>query len=302
VRVLVTGSSGFIGSALVRALEERGDNVVRLARGASDRTTPTWDPEAGTIASVAFDGVDAVVHLAGEGIGEKKWSAEQKRRIIESRTKGTTLIARTIAELASKPNVLVSGSAIGYYGLRGDEPLDESSSSGTDFLAGVCQQWEASAQPAADAGVRVVNIRTGIVLHPRGGVLKRLLTPFKLGLGGRVASGKQWMSWITLDDEIGAILHAIDHESLRGAVNLTAPNPVTNAELSKTLGAVLHRPTVLPTPLLPLKVIYGAELVDTLLVGGQRVLPQKLAADGYAFGHPELEPALRALLAPMPAG
>jgi uncharacterized protein len=296
VRVVVTGSTGFIGTAVVSALEQRGDEVVRLTRGSGASAGATWDPEAGTIASTAFDGVDAVVHLAGEGIGEKKWTPEQKRRIRESRVKGTTLIAHTLAEQTSKPAVLVSGSAIGYYGDRGDETLDESSTNGGDFLAGVCSQWEASAQPAAEAGVRVVNIRTGIVLDPRGGVLGRLLPPFRLGLGGRVASGKQWMSWITLGDTVGAILHAVDHESLRGPVNLTAPNPARNAELTKALGEALHRPTVLPTPLFPLKLLYGSELVAALLVAGQRVTPRRLLDDGYVFADTDLLAALKSML------
>jgi hypothetical protein len=300
LRVVVTGSSGFIGTALTRALEARGDRVVRLTRGAS-ANGPTWDPDAGTISTVAFDGADAVVHLAGVGIGDKKWTPEQKRAVLDSRVKGTTLLADTLAELPAKPGVLVSGSAVGYYGDGGDTVLDESSPNG-DFLADVCRQWEACTQPAADAGVRVVNIRTGIVLHPDGGALQQLLTPFRLGLGGRIASGKQWMSWIALPDEVGAIIHALDHDTLRGPVDLTAPNPVTNAELTKTLGRVLHRPTVLPTPLLPLKLRYGAELVHALLVIGQRALPRKLEAAGYEFAHPELEGALQALLAPMPAG
>jgi uncharacterized protein (TIGR01777 family) len=297
VRIVVTGSTGFIGTALVRAIEQRGDDAVRLRRGAAGDAGPVWDPEAGTISRDAFDGVDAVVHLAGEGIGEKKWTPEQKRRILESRTTGTTLIARTLAERATKPAVLVSGSAIGYYGDRGDEVLDETSSSGDDYLADVCRQWEAAAQPAADAGIRLVITRTGIVLGPSGGVLKRLLTPFRLGLGGRVASGKQWMSWITLDDAVGALLHAVDHESMRGAMNLAAPNPATNAQLTVALGKALHRPTVLPTPLLPLKVIYGSELVAALLVGGQRVTPRRLLDGGYAFAHTDLESAFRAMLA-----
>jgi uncharacterized protein (TIGR01777 family) len=296
VRVLVTGSTGFIGSALVSALGQRGDKVVRLGRGGGASGGPTWDPEAGTISTVAFDGVDAVVHLAGEGIGEKKWTPEQKRRIVESRTKGTALLAHTLADLPTKPAVLVSGSAIGYYGDRGDETLDETSTSGDDFLAGLCREWEAAAQPAADAGIRLVNTRTGIVLAPQGGVLKRLLTPFRLGLGGRVGSGRQWMSWIAMEDAVGAILHALDHETLRGPVNLTAPNPVTNAELTKKLGAAVHRPTVLPTPLLPLKLLYGGELVAALLVGGQRVLPRRLTDDGYVFAQPELAGALQSLL------
>ena len=196
MRVLMTGSTGFIGSALVSALEQRGDRVVRLGRGTATDGGPTWDPEAGTISAVAFDGVDGVVNLAGEGIGEKKWTPEQKRRILESRVKGTSLLARTLAERQTKPSVLVSGSAIGYYGNRGDEVLDETSGSGDDFLAGLCTQWEAAAEPAAAAGIRLVTIRTGIVLHPSGGVLKSMLLPFRLGLGGRVASGRQWMSWI----------------------------------------------------------------------------------------------------------
>jgi uncharacterized protein (TIGR01777 family) len=296
MRVVVTGSTGFIGSALVGALEQRGDDVVRLGRRGGDGSEPTWDPDAGTIAERAFDDVDAVVHLAGEGIAEKKWTPEQKRRILASRVNGTSLLARALAERETKPAVLVSGSAIGYYGSRGDEVLDETSNSGDDFLTDVCTQWEAAAQPAADAGIRLVSIRTGIVLHPSGGVLGKLLLPFRLGLGGRVASGRQWMSWIALADEVGAIVHALDHDSLRGAVNLTAPHPVTNAELTKTLGAVVRRPTVLPTPLLPLKLRYGRELVDTVLVAGQRVLPRKLELDGYVFAHPDLEPALRSML------
>jgi uncharacterized protein len=296
VRVVVTGSTGFIGSALVSALEQRGDTVVRLGRGARASGGPTWDPEAGTISSVAFDGADAVVHLAGEGIAEKKWTAEQKRRILDSRVKGTTLLATTLAQLSAGPRVLVSGSAIGYYGNRGDDVLDETSTAGDDFLADVCRQWESAAAPVAGAGIRLVTIRTGIVLDPRGGVLERLLTPFRFGLGGRVASGAQWMSWIALVDTVGAIVHAIDHESLQGPVNLTAPNPETNAQLTKTLGGVLHRPTVLPTPLLPLKLRYGSELVAALLVGGQRVVPRRLLDDGYTFTMPDLEAALRSML------
>jgi uncharacterized protein len=296
VRVLVTGSSGFIGSALTGSLERRGDTVVRLRRSGTGGQAPTWDPDAGTISAGAFDGVDAVVHLAGEGIAEKKWTPAQKRRILDSRVQGTALLARSLAELPVKPAVVVSGSAIGYYGDRGDEVLDEASPGGDDFLAGVCRQWEAAARPAADARIRLVTIRTGIVLDPRGGVLKRLLTPFRLGFGGRVGSGRQWMSWITLDDTIGAIVHALDHDTLRGPANLTAPNPVTNAELTKTLGNVVHRPTLLPTPLLPLKLLYGSELVASLLVGGQRVLPRRLVDDGYVHAQTDLGSALRAML------
>lgn len=294
--VLITGSGGLIGSALVPALEAAGHAAIRLRRGSGAAGSRTWNPEGGTIDAAAFAGVGGVVHLAGEGIAEKKWTPEQKRRILESRTKGTDLLARTIAGLDEKPAVLVSASAIGYYGNRGDEKLTEDSPPGDDFLAGVCTQWEDATVPASEAGVRVVVVRTGIVLSPKGGVLKQLLLPFRLGIGGRTGSGRQYMSWITLVDEIRAILFALDHERISGPLNLTAPNPVTNKELTSTLAAILHRPSVLPTPLLPLKIRYGAELVENLLVNGQRVLPAGLAAAGFEFVYPDLEAGLRGIL------
>ena len=296
VDVLLTGSSGFIGTALTTALEASGHRVVGLRRGSGASGSRTWDPEAGAIDATALDGITGVVHLAGEGIGEKKWSPEQKRRILESRTKGTDLLARTLAGRDEKPAVLVSASAIGYYGNRGDEELTETSAAGDDFLADVCRQWEAATTPAADAGIRVVIIRTGIVLSPKGGVLRQLLLPFKLGVGGRTGSGRQYMSWITLVDEIRAILFALDHEQVRGPLNLTAPNPATNLELTSTLASVLHRPSVLPTPLLPLKIRYGSELVETLLVDGQRVLPAALSSAGFEFVYPDLRAALEGIL------
>ncbi len=237
-----------------------------------------------------------MVHLAGAGIGDKRWDDERKRLILESRTVPTQLLARTLAGLAKPPAVFVTGSAVGYYGNRGDDELTEESPPGDDFVARVAVQWEAAAQPAVDAGIRTVPIRTGIVLGRHGGVLQRLLTPFKLGVGGRTGSGNQWMSWITLDDEIAAILHAIGAEGLRGPANLTAPNPVTNGELTATLAKVLHRPSLLPTPTLPLKAIYGSELVQHLLLEGQRVLPKQLEASGFAFAFPTIEVALRAVL------
>lgn len=299
MEIAVTGSNGLIGSALITALEADGHAVRRLVRGGtSGPGRVAWDPMAGTIDAAGLEGVDAVVHMAGEGIGEKKWSPEQKQRILESRTKGTDLIARTVAGLSTKPAVLVSASAIGWYGgQRGDEVLTEASAAPepADFLAGVCAAWEAATAPAEAVGIRTVHLRTGIVLTPSGGALGRMITPFKLGLGGRIASGKQWMSWISIDDEVGAIRHAIATDGLAGPVNATAPEPATNAEFTKTLGSVLHRPTLLPTPLAPLRAVYGRELVQTLLVDGQRVLPTALEASGYAFAHRDLAAALRAV-------
>ena len=304
--VVIAGGSGFIGTALQSSLQADGHRVVQMVRpgsagsGGAAGDTIAWDPAAARIDAKGLEGVDAVVNLGGVGIGDKKWSADRKDEILQSRLTSTSLLASALARLQTPPAVFVSASAVGYYGNRGDEELTEDSAPGGDFLAGVCVAWEDAARPAAEAGLRVAWIRTGIVLHPSGGVLKQLLLPFKLGLGGRLGKGTQYMSWITLDDEVGAIRTVIDDPSLGGPVNLTAPNPVTNAEFTATMGKVLGRPTALPTPLLPLKLRYGGELVQHLLLDGQRVLPEKLEAAGYAFGHPELEPALRTLLGKEP--
>jgi uncharacterized protein (TIGR01777 family) len=297
VDVAVTGSHGFVGSALVPALIRAGHRVIRLVRGRPEGADELgWDPEAGTIDAAGLEGIVGVVHLAGAGIGDKRWTDVRKRLILESRTNGTTLLARTLAALSRPPSVLVSASAVGYYGDRGDEPLDEQSAPGNDFVAGVCAQWEAATAPAGDAGIRVARTRSGIILSRDGGVLSRMLFPFRLGLGGRMGSGRQYMSWISIDDEVGAILHALTQVRVSGPVNLTGPRPVRNAEFTKTLGRVLHRPTAIPTPLLPLRARYGTELVRHLLVEGQRVFPKQLEQTGYEFAHPTLEEALRAVV------
>jgi uncharacterized protein (TIGR01777 family) len=296
MNVLVTGSHGMIGTALIPRLRARGDRVLRLVRGEPEGSDDVrWDPPAGTIDAASLEGVDAVVHLAGVGIGDKKWTEARKKEVLESRTIPTTLLARTLAALDRTPRVLVSASAIGFYGNRGDELLTEAAAPGDDFGARVCQEWEDATAPAQEAGIRVVRMRTGLVLTARGGLLKQLLLPFRLGIGGRLGSGRQWMSWIALDDDLDAILHLIDTDSLAGPVNLTAPNPVTNAEFTKELGNAVHRPTVIPTPLPALKLVYGGELVDTLL-GSQRVSPERLQQSGFTFSHPELGGALRAVL------
>ncbi len=292
MRVLVSGATGLIGSALSRALAARGDEVVALTRGANGIT---WEPSAGRIDG-SVDGFDAVVHLAGAGIGDHRWTESYKQEIRNSRVAGTRALAEALASAHDKPAVLVSGSAVGWYGNRGrEELLDENSTPGDDFLAHVCRDWEASTQPAADAGIRTAIIRTGVVLSRDGGALSRLLLPFKLGLGGKIGRGSQYMSWITLADEVRAILHIIDGD-LAGPINLTAPHPCTNETFTKMLGEILHRPTLLPTPTFALKAVMGAELVQALLLDGQRVFPKALEADGFEFTSTIVEDGLRAAL------
>ena len=300
MQVAVTGASGLIGSALLATLRAQGHEALPVVRPDRDvaRDGLRWDPSSGTIDAAGFEGLDAVVHLAGAGIGDKKWTDARKRQILGSRAAPTHLLAETLAGLARPPSVLVSGSAIGWYGDRGSEVLTEESGppDPCDFLADVCAQWEAATAPAEAAGIRTVHLRTGLVLSGRGGFLPRLATPFKLGLGGRTGSGKQYMSWVAMEDELGAILHAITQPEVSGALNVTAPVPVTNAELTAALGRVLKRPTLLPTPLPAIKLVYGSELVDLLLAGGQRVVPERLTGTGYAFARPDLDDALRAAL------
>jgi uncharacterized protein len=290
VRVLITGSSGLIGSALKPALVEAGHHYESLRRG------PSWDPESSRLDPQAVEGFDAVVHLAGEGIGDHRWNERHKQRVKDSRVNGTGALARALAARAEKPAVLVSASAVGYYGNRGDEVLTEESGPGDDFLAEVCAGWEAATRPAEDAGIRVVHLRTGIVLSPRGGALGQALPFFRLGLGGRLGSGEQYWSWISLDDEVGAVLHALSDERLTGAVNATAPDPVTNAVFTKALGKALHRPTVFPVPRAALAVRFGKEMAEVMVLASQRALPAKLEATGYRFRHPSLDGALEAIL------
>jgi len=297
VDVAISGSHGFIGAVLVASLEGDGHHVLRLTRGGlTTEDEIGWDPDAGRIDAPALEGIDAVVHLAGEGIGERRWTPEQKRSIRESRVRGTAALAAAVASREEKPKVFVSASAIGYYGDRGDEELTEKSTSGDDFLARVCLEWEAETEPATAAGVRTVLARTGIVLARHGGVLARMLLPFKLGVGGKQGSGKQWMSWIALDDHIAALRRAIDDARLSGPVNLVAPNAVTNAEFAEALGHALHRPAVLPTPMVALRARYGSELVRSLLLVSQHVHPRELERIDFQFRYPVLDGALRAIL------
>jgi len=296
MRIAVSGSSGLIGSALVARLTAEGHDVRRLVRGGGGNPGDVaWDPVAGTVDHAALAGTEAVVHLAGAGIGDRRWTRARKEVIRASRVDGTAALSRAVAGLDPPPAVLVSGSAIGWYGDRGDEELTEDSGPGGGFLAEVCRAWEAATAPAADAGVRVVHVRSGVVQSPAGGALARQLPLFRLGLGGPLGRGRQYISWISLDDEVGALGHALTAGSLAGPVNLVAPAPVTGAEYARTLGRVLGRPARLPVPRAAMAVPFGRELVDELLAS-QRVRPGRLEAAGYRFAHRELEPALRHLL------
>jgi len=297
VRVIVSGATGLIGRALVAALRDRGDEAVGLGRGVPHGAGEArWDPAAGQLDPAVLEGADAVVHLAGAGIGDRRWSPGRRREIVASRVDSTTLLARTLARLERPPEVLVSASAVGWYGDRGDEELTEDSGPGTGFLAELCRSWEDATAEAAAAGRRVVRLRSGVVLSARGGALARQLPLFRLGLGGRLGDGRQWLSWISLDDEVGAILHAIGDRSLHGAVNATAPAPVTNRDFTAALGAALHRPALLPVPRAALHLALGAELADEMVLAGQRVLPRRLLDAGFGFRHPGVHGALGAVL------
>jgi len=296
MKVIVSGSHGLIGTELVAQLTAAGHSVTRLVRGRAAEGEAAWDPSADTVEADKLEGHDAAVHLGGVGIGDHKWTDEHKRAVMDSRVVSTSLLSRTLAGLRSPPGVLAVGSAVGFYGDRGDEILTEESETGTGFLAGVVAAWEAVSAGAAEAGLRVVRLRTGVVLTAKGGALAKQLLPFKMGVGGRLGTGKQWLSWIALDDEVAAILRVLEDDRISGPVNLTSPEPVTNAEFTKTLGRVLRRPAVLPVPTAALNALFGKEMVDEMLLGGQRVLPARLQEVGFTFRYPHLKDALAATL------
>ena len=299
MRTLITGATGLIGSALAETLTAHKFEVYRLVRSAPQPLPRDirWDPAAGQIRAPELEGFEAVIHLAGENLVAGRWSEAKKQRIRQSRVEGTQLLSETLARLRRPPRVLVSASAIGYYGDRGEEEVDESSPAGAGFLADVCRQWEAAVEPAVAAGIRVVLLRTGIVLARHGGALAKMLPIFRLGLGGALGSGRQYMSWIALDDELEAIEYLLINDAVSGPVNLTAPQPVANRQFARTLGRVLRRPALLPVPAAVLRLAVGP-MADEALLAGARVMPRRLLAAGYRFGDPELEPALRHLLAP----
>lgn len=293
--IAISGATGFIGAALTASLEDDGHVVRRLTRRPRRAGDVAFDPARRLLDPAALEGVDAVVHLAGEPIAQR-WTESARRRILESRTQGTRLVADTIAGLTTKPRVLVSGSAVGIYGDRRDEVLTEASAPGNDFLARVARAWEDAAGPARDAGVRVVHPRPGMVLHRAGGALARMLLPFRLGLGGPTGSGRQWTAWITLTDTVAALRFLIADETVSGPVNLTAPEPATNRELTRMLGRVLHRPAIIPTPPLALRLVFRG-MADATLLASQRAVPRVLEGSGFAFAHRTVEAGLRAALA-----
>jgi uncharacterized protein (TIGR01777 family) len=293
-RILVTGASGLIGRALLPTLKSRGFEVVCLVRGrASSDDQIHWDP-ARPLSPDAVSGFDAVVHLAGESV-VGRWTNLKKAKVRDSRVTGTRNLVQSLTQAAQRPRVLVTASAIGYYGDRDAEILNETSPAGAGFLADVCREWEAAGQPAADAGIRTALIRTGIVLSAEGGALKKMLPPFRLGVGGRVGSGRQWMSWIHLQDHIGAIHHILKNDLLQGPVNLVAPKPVTNAEFTDTLASVLSRPAIFPVPALAIELLFG-QMGEEVLLASQRVEPARLVTSGYPFQYSDLRKALEAIL------
>ncbi|WP_425396540.1 TIGR01777 family oxidoreductase [Aeoliella sp.] len=297
--IAIGGASGLIGKALCTALERDGHTVKRLVR--REVKDPEheiyWKPSAGEIDAESLRGVDATVHLGGVGIADQRWTAEFKKKLHDSRVQSTRLICETLAAMDEKPRVHVNASAIGYYGVRGDERIDESSPGGTGFLADMCRDWEAATQSAWESGIRVCQMRIGVVLSSQGGALAKMLTPFRMGAGGVLGSGDQYMSWAALDDVVSAIQFALDHDPMHGAVNATSPQPVTNREFTEALGEVLHRPTVLRTPAFAVRLAAGREMAEEMLLGGARIYPTRLTSEGFSFVYPDIRDALKAALA-----
>jgi uncharacterized protein len=296
VKVAVTGSHGLIGSALVAYLRRRGDDVISVVRGVPRAGEVAWDPEAGTLDPHRLSGVRAVVHLAGAGLGDHRWSARYKEIIVSSRVDGTATLARALAAMSEPPSVLLSGSAVGYYGVRGDEDLTEEAGAGGGFLADLCAEWESATAPAAAAGVRVVHLRTGVVMSAAGGALKKQLPIFRLGLGARLGNGRQQLSWVTRRDAVAALAFLLGHESVSGPVNVTAPAPVANTEFTRALGRALRRPTFLVAPTAVLRAAAGEEMTAEFLLASQRALPNRLTGAGFDFADREIAGGLSTAL------
>lgn len=301
MNILLSGSHGLIGSALIPFLTAEGHQVIRLVRSLSPAEGPQilWNPPTGTMDPASLEGLDGVVHLAGESLAGRRWTAAQKARIRQSRVQGTQLLCQVLASLSQPPSTLICASAVGYYGSRGEEVVDETSPAGRGFLAAVCQEWEAATEPAIQKGIRVVHLRFGMVLSAAGGALALMLPAFRAGIGGLLGTGRQWMSWIALDDVVGALYHVLLTASLRGPVNVVTPHPVTNREFTSTLGKVLGRPTLFAMPAFAARLVFG-EMADELLLASLRVDPVRLRETGYSFRFPHLEEALRHLLPDAP--
>jgi uncharacterized protein len=296
MKILVSGSTGLVGSAIIPALTQQGDQIYRLVRRRTSAPNEVfWDPPRGAMDARQMEGFDAVIHLAGESIASGRWTDARKKEIRDSRVNGTRLLANTLLRLTTPPKILISASAIGYYGDRGSEMLPENAPAGTGFLAETCQAWEAAAQPARDNGIRVVNLRFGIILSKQGGALAKMLLPFRMGAGGKIGSGEQYMSWITIGDVVGAVLYALKTDSLRGPVNTVSPGAVTNAEFTKALGHALSRPTLLPMPAFGARLAFG-EMADALLLASQRVEPAVLKQNSFAFQSQTIDQALQSVL------
>ncbi len=295
MKIMISGSSGLVGKSLIPALTAQGHEVKRLVRPQTGLGRAGWDPEQGKLDVTVLEGMDVMIHLAGESIAAGRWTELKKKRIYQSRVEGTRLLSQALSKLTGPPKMLLSASAIGFYGDRAEEVLSEKSASGSLFLSDLCRDWESAAAPAVEAGIRVVNLRFGVILSAAGGALAKMLFPFRLGMGGKIGSGEQYMSWISIDDVVGVIQHAFTTEALRGPINVVAPETVTNKVFTKTLGQVLGRPTLFPMPAFAARLAFG-EMADELLLASSRVEPVKLQKTGYVFRQPHLEGALRSLL------